>query len=309
MNTRRVIGYTIPRKKNVNILEDMADIVEAVKGSGMPDEFFSELCCVHDQLHALSQYMNLTAVQVTILAVVAELNDPYVSIADMADYICCSRTALRARETDFLFLEWIGCLSRNLLASERDEYFIPRSLYESWSNNRLYSPFDQNVKEGQALLNRISFKLIQYNKEMIRTGNELKEYIDNQIDRYSSSQILSYMRCATHCCPYPSLGDRVLLMLVSYCVHYEPFNDFAKEKIQGFLCIPEDSYDELDCVLDYLIDSSCLELHEGQYFVPAHSFLRNCGSILMVELPGDGVDDYQEHIEEHIPSIRMNVDC
>ena len=309
MNTWRVIGYTIHRKKNVNILEDMADIVEAVKGSGMSEEFFSELCCVHDQLHALSQFMNLTTVQVTILAVVVEVNNPYATIADIAEYICCPRTALRARENDFLFLEWIGYLSRNLLASERDEYCIPKSLYESWSNNRLFSPFDQNVKESQAFLNRISFKLIQYNKEMIRRGDGLKEYLDNQIDRYHSSQILSYIQCNTHGCPYPSLGDRVLVMLVSYCIHYEPFNDFTREKILGFLCIPEDSYDELDCVLEFLIDTCCLELLEGQYYVPTHSFLRNCGSILMVELPGDGVDDYQEHIEEHIPSIRMNVDC
>lgn len=309
MDKNQVTGNPIPRRRDVNIMLDFADIAVAVKGSGLPEDFFSDRCCVHNQLYAVSKFMNLTYMQVTILAVVTELNDPYVSISGMADYICCPRTALRARESDFLFLEWIGYLCRNLVASEADEYCIPKSLYESWSNNRLYSPFDQNVKESQAFLKRISFKLIEYNKEMIRRGDGLKEYLDNQIERYHSSQILSHIQCITRGCPYPSLGDRVLLMLVSYCVNFEPFNDFAKEKIQGFLCIPEESYNELDCVLDYLIDSSCLELHEGQYFVPAHSFLRNCGSILMVELPGDGVDDYQEHIEEHIPSIRMNVDC
>ena len=86
MNNALVTGESIPRRNDVNILEDMADIALAVKGSGLPEAFFTEQCSVWEQMQALCTYMDLTPRQVTILAVIMEYNG-YASLRDMAGYI------------------------------------------------------------------------------------------------------------------------------------------------------------------------------------------------------------------------------
>ena len=108
-NSIVVTGTPIPRRNDFNILEDLADVAQAVKGSGLPEAFFTEQCCAWDQLQALSTYMNLTPRQVTILAVVLEHNG-YASLKDMARYIGCPVCRLHSMHWEFELLRHIEYL-------------------------------------------------------------------------------------------------------------------------------------------------------------------------------------------------------
>ena len=290
MTKKQVIGPRIQRRKNVNILEDMADIAEAVHGSGLPDEFFSEMCCVHDQLTALSRFMNLTPVQVTILAIVAELSEPSVTLTGMANYISCPKTRLNALDSDFYFLDWIGYLCKNRNSSGAESYQIYTTLIESWSNNKLYPPFNQREEESQAFMRRIAFKVIQFHKRLAGGTSAIKSYINTQIEYYQSSGIMACLKCEAHGCPSPSLGAQVLMIVVAYCTMVD-YVGFSRDEFICLLDLPSTSERELDSVLDYFIRLSILKYIDDKYYLPTRSFLKSMASVLMVELPGDDIDD------------------
>ena len=109
MNNAQVTGESIPRRNDVNILEDMADIALAVKGSGLPEAFFTEQCSVWEQMQALCTYMDLTPRQITILSVILEHNG-YASLKDMAGYIGCPVCRLHSMHWDFELLRHIEYL-------------------------------------------------------------------------------------------------------------------------------------------------------------------------------------------------------
>jgi hypothetical protein len=305
---KKVTGAPVPRRKYVNIMDDIADIVETVKDSGLPDAFFSDHCRVSVQLQALSKFMNLTPIQVTVLAVVAELSDPYVSLSGMADYISCPKTRLNSLDSDFFFLEWVGYISRHKEESGLEVYQVPVSLFESWSMNHLYSPFNEREKESQAFMKRISFKVIQFHKSLSGPMEATRKYIDTQKEYYQSSSIMSNLKCASHGCPSPPLGLEVLMMLVSYCIELQPYEMFSKEEIATFLSLPSISSSELDGVLDYFVYISVLDCTENFCYQPTRRFLKSMASVLMVELPDTDMYDDIEHSDSlsewHSPQFK-----
>lgn len=211
MNNNLVTGAPIPRRSDINILEDMADIAQAVKGSGLPEVFFTDQCCVWDQLQALSVYMDLTPRQVTILAVILEHNG-YASLKDMAGYISCPVCRLHSMHWDFELLRHIDYLKDG---EQLYEYIIEPDLIAGWSANQLYRAF-QEPQEAVCnhLLGRIGFE-VTHSGSYIKNKQNLSDTMDHYLENYSGCQLLAYVQCLVAASPSPELGTRIILMMAA----------------------------------------------------------------------------------------------
>ena len=263
MSSKQVIGSPIPRRKNVNILEDMADIAEAVKGTGLPEEFFSECCRVHDQIYALCNYMNLSPVQVTILSVAVELTGEELNLLKMADYIGCPKARLHSFYWDFFFLKIINYLDTYEIDGRRQFLEVHDGLIASWCKNRLYSAFgpQQSQQESSALASRVTFKIHQYKDGVTSSRTELKQYLDALITCYHPSELIAYIHCLSVDCPYPALGLRVLLLVSVFDIEYASVNGMTRVELSVFTCDGSvgSSQHDLDEVLAYFTGNHILE--------------------------------------------------
>ena len=263
MNTKQVIGSPIPRRNNVNILEDMADIAEVVKGTGLPEEFFSEHCRVHDQIYALSNYMNLSPVQVTILSVAVELTGEELNLRKMADYIGCPKARLHSFFWDFFLLKIINYLDTYEIDGKLQFFEVHDGLIASWCKNRLYSAFgsQQSQQESSALASRVTFKIHQYKDGVTRSRTELRQYLDALITHYHPNELVAYIHCMSVGCPSPALGLRVLLLVSVFDIEYASDKGMTREELSAFTCEERvgSSQHDLDEVLAYFIGNHILE--------------------------------------------------
>ena len=211
MNNTLVTGTPIPRRGDVNILEDLADIAQAVKGSGLPEAFFTEQCCVWDQLQALGTYMNLTPRQVTILAVILEHNG-YSSLRNMAEYIGCPVCRLHSMHWDFELLRHIEYLKDG---EQLYEFIIEPDLIAGWAGNRLYRAF-QDLQEAlnNHFLGRVGFEVTRF-YALVKVADDLSDTITHYLESYSGCELLAYIQSLVVVSPSPELGTRILLMVAS----------------------------------------------------------------------------------------------
>ena len=291
MNTKQVIGSPIPRRENVNILEDMADIAEAVKGTGLPEEFFSEHCRVHDQIYALCNYMNLSPVQVTILSVAVELTGEELNLRKMADYIGCPKARLHSFYWDYFFLKIINYLDTYEIDGRRQFLEVRDGLIASWSKNRLYSAFgpEQSQQESSALASRITFKIHQYKDGVTRSRTELRQYLDVLITHYHSSQLIAYIHCLSVDSPSPALGLRVLLLVSVFDIEYASVNGMTRVELSAFTCDGSigSSQHDLDEVLEYFTGNHILKPDGDTSIRMNRQELGNISEIIGFPLPDE----------------------
>ena len=211
MNSNQVTGEQIPRKNDVNIIEDMADIAQAVKGSGLPEVFFTDQCCVWGQMQALCSYMDLTPRQITILAVILERNG-YASLRDMAEYIGCPVCRLHSMHWEFELLRHIDYLKEG---EKLYEYIIEPDLIAGWAGNRLYRAF-QDPQEAVCnhLLGRVGFEVTRF-YALVKVTDDLSDIINHYFETYSGCELLAYIQCLVVASPSPELATRILLMLMA----------------------------------------------------------------------------------------------
>ena len=253
MNNTLVTADPIPRRNDVNILEDLADIAQAVKGSGLPEAFFTEQCWVWDQLQALSTYMNLTPRQVTILAVILEHNG-YASLRGMAGYIDCPVCRLHSMHWDFELLRHIEYLKEG---EQLYEYIIEPDLIAGWAGNLLYRAFqDPQEAISNHMLGRIGYEVTLFGS-FVKTKGNLSETIDHYLETYSGCQLLAYIQSLVVASPSPELGIRILLMIASKyykAIFYE--NKVAGNELMWFVrrAVPGSTESQIQEVVDYLVE-------------------------------------------------------
>ena len=247
-----VTGDPIPRRNDVNILEDMADIASAVKGSGLPEVFFTEQCCVWDQIQALSTYMNLTPRQITILAVVMEFNG-YASLRNMAEYIGCPVCRLHSMHWDFELLRHIEYLKEG---EQLYEFIIEPDLIAGWAANRLYRAFQAPQEAiSNHMLGRIGYEVTLFGS-FIKNKQNLSDTINHYIEAYSGCTLLAYIQCLVVASPSPELGTRIILMLLAKnykSIFYE--NKVSETEMHRFIkkVVPTAEDAQIREVIDYLV--------------------------------------------------------
>ena len=253
MNSNQVTGEQIPRRNDVNIIEDLADIAQAVKGSGLPEAFFTEQCCVWDQLQALGTYMNLTPRQVTILAVILEHNG-YASLRDMAGYIGCPVCRLHSMHWDFELLRHIEYLKEG---EQLYEFIIEPDLIAGWAGNRLYRAFqDSQEAISNHMLGRIGYEVTFFGS-FIKNKENLSDTIDHYLETYSGCQLLVYIQSLVVASPSPELGTLILLMILAKnfkSIFYE--NRVCESEVMWFIrkVIPDSTESKIQEVVDYLVE-------------------------------------------------------
>lgn len=207
----QVTGDPIPRRNDVNILEDMADIAQTVKGSGLPEVFFTEQCSVWEQMQALCTYMDLTPRQITILSVILEHNG-YASLRDMAEYIGCPVGRLHSMHWDFELLRHIDYLKEG---EQLYEYIIEPDLIAGWAGNRLYRAYQEPQEAlSNHMLGRIGFE-VTHSGSYIKNKQNLSDTMDHYLENYSGCQLLAYVQCLVAASPSPELGTRIILMMAA----------------------------------------------------------------------------------------------
>ena len=310
MTKKKVIGPRMPRRKNVNILEDMADIAEAVHGSGLPEEFFSDLCCVCDQLTALSQYMNLTPLQITLLAVIAEQDVRNVTQRMMADYIGCPKTRLLSYYWDFYFLEYMGLI----LAHKENgvkSYELSGELPSIWSKNMIHHRIWDHEAEGVDLMKRIAFKIEQYKEGMAESQKERGTYLDEQFIRYGSTYVVRGLEIEVPDCPAKNICIRLLIMLSTNYIFIEQGEVFSRDSISGFLCLPELSLSELDSVLEYCQKRSLIDKFDDNSYRASRQLVEEVGDIIGIAVPTmEEFYSYEKDESGHCsPMLKSNPVC
>lgn len=252
MNDTKDTKELIPRRKEVNILEDMADIAQAVKGSGLQEVFFTEQCCVWDQLQALSTYMHLTPRQITILAVILEFNG-YASLRDMAGYISCPVCRLHSMHWDIELLRHIEYLKEG---EQLYEFIIEPDLIAGWAGNRLYRAF-QAPQEAVCnhLLGRVGFEVTRF-YALVKVTDDLSDIINHYIETYSGCELLAYIQCLVVASPSPELATRILLMLMAKnykSIFFE--NKVCENELLRFIkkVVPTTEEIQIREVIDYLV--------------------------------------------------------
>lgn len=253
MNNNQVTGDPIPRRKNVNIIEDMADIAQTVKGSGLPEAFFTEQCSVWEQMQALCTYMDLTPRQITILAVVLEFNG-YASLRDMAEYIGCPVCRLHSKHWDIEFLRHIEYLKDG---EQLYEYIIEPDLIAGWAGNRLYRAFqDPQEAISNHMLGRIGYEVTHFGA-YIRVKENLSDTINHYLESYSGCTLLAYIQSLVVASPSPELGTLILLMILAKnfkSIFYE--NRVCESEVMWFIrkVIPDSTESKIQEVVDYLVE-------------------------------------------------------
>jgi len=265
MNNTSVTGDPIHRRNEVNILEDMADIAQAVKGSGLPEAFFTEQCCVWDQLHALSTYMNLTPRQVTILAVIMEYNG-YASLRDMAGYIGCPVCRLHSMHWEFELLRHIDYLKEG---EKLYEYIIEPDLIAGWAGNRLYRAFqDPQEAISNHFLGRIGFEVTRFDA-LVKVADDLSDIITHYLESYSGCVLLAYVQSLVVVSPSPELATRIILMLLAKnfkSTLYE--NKVGENELLRFIkkVVPTAEDSQIREVIDYLVAVGTLVKDEPETY-------------------------------------------
>jgi hypothetical protein len=265
MNNPSVTGDPIPRRKEVNILEDMADIAQAVKGSGLPEVFFTEQSGVWEQLQALSTYMNLTPRQVTILAVILEFNG-YASLRDMAEYLGCPVCRLHSMHWDIELLRHIEYLKEG---EKLYEFIIEPDLIAGWAGNRLYRAF-QDPQEAVCnhLLGRVGFEVTHFGAYIMVKEN-LSDTIDHYLETYSGCQLLAYIQSLVVTSPSPELTTRILLMLLAKnykSIFYE--NKVSENELLRFIkkVVPTAEDSQIRESIGYLVAVGTLATSEPETY-------------------------------------------
>lgn len=252
MNNNQVTGAPIPRRNDVNIIEDMADIAQTVKRSGLPEAFFTDQCCVWEQLQALSTYINLTPRQITILAVVMEFNG-YASLKDMAEYIGCPVCRLHSMHWDIELLRHIDYLKEG---EKLYEYIIEPDLIAGWAGNRLYRAFQEPQEAvNNHFLGRIGYEVTHYGS-FVKTKGNLSETIDHYLETYSGCELLAYIQSLVVVSPSPELATRILLMVAAKnlkSIFYE--NRVCKSEVVWFIrkVMPSSTEPQIQETIDYLV--------------------------------------------------------
>ena len=265
MNSNQVTGEQISRRNDVNIIEDMADIAQTVKGSGLPEAFFTEQCYVWDQLQALGTYMNLTPRQVTILAVILEHNG-YASLRDMAGYIGCPVCRLHSMHWDFELLRHIEYLKEG---EQLYEYIIEPDLIAGWAGNRLYRAFqDPQQAVNNHILGRIGFEVTRFDA-LVKVADGLSDIMNHYLECYSGCELLAYIQSLVVASPSPELATRILLMLMAKnykSIFYE--NKVCENELFRFIkkVVPTAEEIQIREVIDYLVDVGTLVKAESETY-------------------------------------------
>ena len=252
MNNNHVTGASIPRRNDVNIIEDMADIAQAVKGSGLPETFFTDQCCVWEQMQALGTYMNLAPRQVTILAVILEHNG-YASLRDMAGYIGCPVCRLHSMHWDFELLRHIEYLKEG---EQLYEFIIEPDLIAGWAGNRLYRAFqDPQEAISNHFLGRIGFEVTRFDA-LVKVADDLSDIITHYLESYSGCVLLAYVQSQVVVSPSPELGTRIILMLLARnfkSIFYE--NKVCENKLLRFVqkAVPTAEEFQIREVIEHLV--------------------------------------------------------
>ena len=251
-NNIEVTGAPIPRRIDINILEDMADIALAVKGSGLPEVFFTDQCCVWGQLQALCTYMDLTPRQVTILSVILEHNG-YASLRNMAEYIGCPVGRLHSLHWDLELLRHVEYLKDG---EQLYEYIIEPDLIAGWADNQLYRAF-QDPKEAVCnhMLGRIGFEVTRFDA-LVKVADGLSDIMNHYLECYSGCELLAYIQSLVVASPSSELGTRILLMMAAKnfkSIFFE--NKVCENELTWFIrrVIPGSTESQIQGVIDYLV--------------------------------------------------------
>ena len=248
----QVTGDPIPRRNDVDILEDMADIAQTVKGSGLPEVFFTEQCSVWEQMQALCTYMDLTPRQITILSVILEHNG-YASLRDMAEYIGCPVGRLHSMHWDFELLRHIDYLKEG---EKLYEYIIEPDLIAGWAGNRLYRAFQEPQEAlSNHMLGRIGYEVTLFGS-FIKNKKNLSDTINHYIESYSGCTLLAYIQCLVVASPSPELATRILLMLMAKnykSIFFE--NKVCENELFRFIkkVVPTAEESQIREVIEYLV--------------------------------------------------------
>ena len=275
----QVTGNPIPRRNDVNILEDMADIAQAIKGSGLPEVFFTEQSCVWEQMQALSTYMDLTPRQVTILAVVMEFNG-YASLRDMAEYIGCPVCRLHSMHWDFELLRHIEYLKEG---EKLYEYIIEPDLIAGWAGNQLYRALqDPQEAISNHMLGRIGYEVTHFGA-FIKVKENLGDIINHYLEIYSGCTLLAYIQSLVVASSSPELGTRILLMLASKyykAIFYE--NKADENEFMWFIrrAVPDSTESQILDVINDLVKGGTLLKEEADTFRISDGVLHEIGRII-----------------------------
>lgn len=279
MNNTLVTGAPIPRRSDVNIMEDMADIAQTVKGSGLPESFFSEQCCVWMQLQALSTYMDLTPCQVTILAVILEYNG-YASLRDMAEYIGCPVCRLHSMHWDFELLRHIDYLKEG---EQLYEYIIEPDLIAGWAGNKLYRAF-QEPEEAVCnhLLGRIGYE-VTHCGAFIKNKENLGNIMSHYIESYSGCVLLAYIQSLVVASPSPELGTHILLMILAKyfkSIFYD--NKVDENELMWFIrkAMPDSSESRIQEVAEYLVEVDTLVKSKPDTYSISDGIIKDVAQII-----------------------------
>ena len=279
MNDIQVTGAPIPRRINVNILEDMADIAQAVKGSGLPESFFTEQCCVWVQLQALSTYMDLTPRHLSILAVVMEFNG-YASLRDMAKYIGCPVGRLHSMHWDIELLRHVEYLKDG---EQLYEFIIEPDLIAGWSGNQLYRAFqDPQEAISNHMLGRIGYEVTHFGA-FIKVKENLGDIINHYLEIYSGCTLLAYIQSLVVASPSPELGTRILLMIASKyykAIFYE--NKVAGNELMWFIrrAVPGSTESQIQGVIDYLVAVGTLVKGESDTYSLSEGIIKEVSHLI-----------------------------
>lgn len=279
MNNALVTGESIPRRNDVNILEDMADIALAVKGSGLPEAFFTEQCSVWEQMQALCTYMDLTPRQVTILAVIMEYNG-YASLRDMAGYIGCPVCRLHSMHWEFELLRHIDYLKEG---EQLYEYIIEPDLIAGWAGNRLYRAFqDPQEAISNHMLGRIGYEVTHFGA-FIKVKENLGDIINHYLEIYSGCTLLAYIQSLVVASPSPELGTRILLMLASKyykAIFYE--NKADENEFMWFIprTVPGSTESQIQGVIDYLVAVGTLVKGESDTYSLSEGIIKEVSHLI-----------------------------
>jgi hypothetical protein len=279
MNNNHVTGAPIPRRNDVNIIEDMADIAQAVKGSGLPEVFFTEQCCVWEQLQALCTYMDLTPRQITILSVILEHNG-YASLKDMAGYIGCPVCRLHSMHWDIELLRHIDYLKEG---EQLYEYIIEPDLIAGWAGNRLYRAF-QAPQEALSnnMLGRIGYEVTRFDA-LVKVADGLSDIINHYLESYSGCELLAYIQSLVVVSPSPELATRILLMLMAKyykSIFYE--NKVCESELLWFIkkVVPTAEDSQIRESIGYLVAVGTLVKAESETYSLSESVTKEVAKMI-----------------------------